>query len=227
MAPNFWNKVFLIFKKDLKDEIRTLSHLLGTLVFGLMLVFTFSYALQLADLETSRVFSAALWVSIYFSASLALQRAFAKEVESGTLEALLMGSGNRGVLFVAKFLYSLSLLLIVELVVVPLMWVFMGVTGHNLHLGLLVASLFLGSWGLAAIGTMLNGMTTQLPGSRLLFPLLMFPLLIPLLMGAVLTSQGAVLGETQSVMGWVYLLLAFDLIFTVVPLLLFDYVLEG
>ena len=90
MAPNFWNKVFLIFKKDLKDEIRTLSHLLGTLVFGLMLVFTFSYALQLADLETSRVFSAALWVSIYFSASLALQRAFAKEVESGTLEALLM-----------------------------------------------------------------------------------------------------------------------------------------
>ncbi|MCK9527005.1 MAG: heme exporter protein CcmB, partial [Limnochordia bacterium] len=88
-------------------------------------------------------------------------------------------------------------------------------------------SLFLGSWGLAAIGTMLNGMTVQLPGARLLFPILMFPLLMPLLMGAVLSSQGAMLGVVQPVMGWLYLLLVFDLIFTVVPLILFDYVLEG
>ena len=227
MMPSAWNKVCLIYQKDLKDEIRTFSHLLGTLVFGVMLVFIFSYALQLVDLEPNRIFAAVLWVSIYFSATLALQRAFAKEHEDRTLDALLLASGDRGILFVAKFLSSLTILLIFEAVVVPLLWIFMGISAQKLHLGLFLASLFLGSWGLAAIGTMLNGMTVQLPGARLLFPILMFPLLMPLLMGAILISQGAIFGEVESVMGWIYLLLAFDFIFTMIPLLLFDYVLEG
>lgn len=227
MVPNYWNKVFLIYQKDLKDEIRTFSHLLGTLVFGVMLVFIFSYALQLVHLETDSIFPAVLWVSVYFAATIALQRAFAKEHEDRTLDALLLASGDRGILFIAKFFCSLTILLIFEAVVVPLFWIFMGVTGYNLHMGLFLVSLSLGSWGLAAIGTMLNGMTVQLPGSRLLFPILMFPLLLPLFMGAILTTQGAILGEVQSVMGWIFLLLAFDLIFTISPLLLFDYVLEG
>ncbi len=227
MLPSFWTKVFLIYQKDLKDEIRTFSHLVGTLVFGVMLVFIFSYSLQLVDLETDRIFPAILWVTVYFAATLALQRPFAKEHDDATLDALLLASGDRGILFIAKFLCSLTVLLMFEAVVVPLFWMFMGVSGHSLNLSYFLASLFLGSWGLAAIGTMLNGMTVQLPGARLLFPILMFPLLMPLLMGAVLSSQGAMLGVVQPVMGWLYLLLVFDLIFTVVPLILFDYVLEG
>jgi heme exporter protein B len=197
------------------------------LVFGVMLVFISSYALQLVELDTDRVFPAVLWVSVYFAATLALQRAFSKEHEKGSLDALLLASGDRGILFLAKFLCSLTVLLILEVVVIPLFWVFLGVSAPDLNMGFFFASLFLGSWGLAAIGTMLNGMTVQLPGARLLFPVLMFPLLIPLLMGAILCSQGAVSGEVQSTMGWVYVLLAFDFVFTITPLLLFDYVLEG
>ncbi|MDI9421000.1 MAG: heme exporter protein CcmB [Bacillota bacterium] len=225
--PNFWGKVYLVYLKDLKDEIRSFHHLVGTLVFGVMLVFISSYALQLVELDTDRVFPAVLWVSVYFAATLALQRAFSKEHEKGSLDALLLASGDRGILFLAKFLCSLTVLLILEVVVIPLFWVFLGVSAPDLNMGFFFASLFLGSWGLAAIGTMLNGMTVQLPGARLLFPVLMFPLLIPLLMGAILCSQGAVSGEVQSTMGWVYVLLAFDFVFTITPLLLFDYVLEG
>ena len=225
--PNFWGKVYLVYLKDLKDEIRSFHHLVGTLVFGVMLVFISSYALQLVELDTDRVFPAVLWVSVYFAATLALQRAFSKEHEKGSLDALLLASGDRGILFLAKFLCSLTVLLILEVVVIPLFWVFLGVSAPDLNMGFFFASLFLGSWGLAAIGTMLNGMTVQLPGARLLFPVLMFPLLIPLLMGAILCSQGTVSGEVQSTMGWVYVLLAFDFVFTITPLLLFDYVLEG
>ncbi|HHT89374.1 MAG TPA: hypothetical protein GXZ68_00205 [Firmicutes bacterium] len=225
--PNFWGKVYLVYLKDLKDEIRSFHHLVGTLVFGVMLVFISSYALQLVESDTDRVFPAVLWVSVYFAATLALQRAFSKEHEKGSLDALLLASGDRGILFLAKFLCSLTVLLILEVVVIPLFWVFLGVSAPDLNMGFFFASLFLGSWGLAAIGTMLNGMTVQLPGARLLFPVLMFPLLIPLLMGAILCSQGAVSGEVQSTMGWVYVLLAFDFVFTITPLLLFDYVLEG
>lgn len=225
--PSFWKKVYLIYQKDLREEIQTFNHLLGTLVFGVMLVFIFSYALELVELETDLIFPAVLWVTIYFSSALALQRGFAKEQEGGTLDALLLASGDRSILFFAKFFASLTVLLIFEAVVVPLFWIFMDINGANLSLGLFLVSLLLGNWGLAAVGTVLNGITIQLPGARLLFPLLLFPLLIPLLMGAILTSQGALLGQAGSVLGWIYLLVAFDLLFTVIPLLLFDYVLEG
>lgn len=225
--PSFWRKVFLIYQKDLRDEFRTLDHLLATLVFGIMLVFIFSFALQLVDLETEQVFPAVLWVSIFFSAILALQRSFAKEHDSGALDALLLAAGDHSILFFAKFLLSLTILLLFEVVVVPLLWVFVGVGGVTVSPVFFALSIFLGSWGLAAIGTLLNGITMQLPSARLLFPILMFPLLVPLLIGSILCTQGALLGQMQPVLGWLYLMLAFDGLFTIVPLLLFDYVLEG
>ena len=225
--PKFWRKVFLIYLKDLKDEFRTTDHLLSTLVFGTMLVFVFSFALQLVEIGTAQVFPAVLWVSIFFMAILALQRSFAKEQDNGALDALLLASGDRSILFYAKFLFSLTVLLLLEVVVVPLLWIFIDVAGAKANLWFFLGALFLGSWGLAAVGTLLNGITVQLPGARLLFPILLFPILIPLLLGAILCTQGALVGEIKAVSGWMYLLVIYDLLFTILPLLLFDYVLEG
>ncbi len=225
--PSFVRKAWLIYCKDLREEFRTTDHLLSTLVFGTMLVFVFSFALQLVEAAPEAIFPAVLWVSIVFVAILALQRSFAKEKDSGALDALLLAAGDRSILFYAKFLFSLTVLLLLEVIVVPLLWVFMGAAGTTVHMPLFVAAVFLGSWGLAAVGTLLNGITVQLPGARLLFPILAFPLFVPLLIGAVLCTQGALVGETRAVLGWLYLLAAFDLVFTIVPLLLFDYVLEG
>lgn len=226
--PSYWRKVFLVYRKDLRDEFRTFDNLLATLIFGALLVFIFSFAFQLADLETEQAFPAVLWVSVFFSAMLAIQRSFAKEKDNGALDALLLATGDRGIIFVAKFLCNFTVLVVFELVVVPLLWVFIGVnTLGSFDIALFLASLLLGSWGLAAIGTMLNGITIQIPSARLLFPILMFPLLIPLLIGVILCSHAALVGGRGSVLGWLYLLLAFDLLFTLVPLVLFDYVLEG
>lgn len=223
----FGRRILLIYRKDLQDELRSTDHLLSTLVFGTMLVFVFSFALELADVGTEQIFPAVLWVSIFFMSVLALQRSFAKEREYGALDALLLASGERSVLFYAKFLFSLTVLLLLELVVVPLLWIFLDVGGGSASLWFFLAAVLAGSWGLAAVGTLLNGITVQLPGARLLFPILAFPLLIPLLMGAILCTQGALSGQVQAVLGWFYLLLVFDLLFTVLPLLLFDYILEG
>jgi heme exporter protein B len=225
--PKFWRTVYWIYLKDLKEEFRSTDHLLATLVFGTMLVFVFSFALELVEVSTDQVFPAALWVSVFFMAILALQRSFAKEREGGTLDALLVVSRERSVLFYAKFLASFTILLLLEVVVVPLLWILIEVTGPKVNLWLFLASVFLGSWGLAAVGTLLSGITAQLPGARLLFPILAFPILIPLLIGAVLCTQGALLGEVEPVLGWFYLLLIFDLLFTILPLVLFDYVVEG
>lgn len=201
--------------------------MLSTLIFGMMLVFIFSFAFQLADLQTAETFPAVLWVSIFFSGMLALQRSFAKEKDQGALEGLLLACGDRNILFIAKLATSLTMLIACELVIVPLLWVFLEVQVVAMNWWLFFISLLLGSFGFAALGTLLNAITMQLPNSRLLFPILLFPLLIPILIGAILCMQGALNGEFKTVLGWIYVLLACDFLFTIIPLFLFEYVLEG
>lgn len=225
--PSFGRKVFLIFQKDLKEELRTADHLLSTLIFGAMLVFVISFSLQIAAVDAERIFPALLWISIFFMATLALQRAMVKEKDSGALDALLLATGERSIFFYAKFLSSFTVLVLLELVVIPLLWIFVEVRTTQAELWYFVLSILLGSWGLAAVGSLLNAITMQLPNARLLFPILMFPILIPLLLAAILCTQGALMGETSSVLGWLYLMLVYNLVFTIVPLFLFDYILEG
>ena len=188
----------------------------------------FSFAFQLADVPVDRALAAVLWISVFFTSTLSLQRSFAIEQKNDALSALLLAVGDRGAVFLAKMLSNLTSLLLLELILVPLAWVLINVQSAGpTQFGLLIGVLFLGSWGLAAVGTLINGMTVQLANARLLFPILLFPLLIPILIGGVLCVSAALNYSTGSVKGWLYLLLCFDLIYTVVPFVLFDLILEG
>ena len=224
----YGRKIWLLYLKDLRTELSTQDNLLSTFVFGIMLVVIFSFAFQLADVPVDRALAAVLWISVFFTSTLSLQRSFAIEQKNDALSALLLAVGDRGAVFLAKMLSNLSSLLLLELILVPLAWVLINVQSAGpTQFGLLIGVLFLGSWGLAAVGTLINGMTVQLANARLLFPILLFPLLIPILIGGVLCVSAALNYSTGSVKGWLYLLLCFDLIYTVVPFVLFDLILEG
>jgi len=228
VAVSYLGRVFLIYRKDMRDEIRSFDNLLATILFGIMLVFIFSFAFQLADVDVEQAFPAVLWVNIFFASVLAVQRSFAKELDNDVLDGLLLGTGDRGSIFLAKFLCNLSILFIFELIVTPLLWLFIDLPGAvQAAGGVLLLALFLGSWGLAAIGTMLSGMTAQLPRARLLFPILLFPLMIPVLIAVIQATAAAVKLQPEPAAAWLYFLAGFNLLFTAVPLVLFDYVLEG
>ena len=212
--PKFWRKVFLIYLKDLKDEFRTTDHLLSTLVFGTMLVFVFSFALQLVEIGTAQVFPAVLWVSIFFMAILALQRSFAKEQDNGALDALLLASGDRSILFYAKFLFSLTVLLLLEVVVVPLLWIFIDVAGAKANLWFFLGAVFLGSWGFAVALCSTASLSSCLGRSALSHPA--FSHSDSPAPGAILCTQGPG-GEIKAVSGWMYLLVIHDLLFTILP----------
>lgn len=224
----YGRKIWLLYLKDLRTELSTQDNLLSTFVFGIMLVVIFSFAFQLADVPVDRALAAVLWISVFFTSTLSLQRSFAIEQKNDALSALLLAVGDRGAVFLAKMLSNLTSLLLLELILVPLAWVLINVQSAGpTQFGLLIGVLFLGSWGIAAVGTLINGMTVQLANARLLFPILLFPLLIPILIGGVLCVSAALNYSTGSVKGWLYLLLCFDLIYTVVPFVLFDLILEG
>lgn len=223
----YMQKTKVIYFRDLKQELRQFDDFLSTVVFGIMLVFITSFAFQLTDVDTSRVLPAVLWVTIFFAAVLAVQRSFTRENENSAIDALLIAVGDKGIIFTAKTLVNFTVLLVLELIILPVLWIFSDVSCSGANIGLLLAAVVLGSWGLASVGTMLSAMTVQIPNARMLLPILMFPLLIPLFIGVVRCSDSALMGVGRSALGWVYFLGAYDLLFTVLPLIMFEFVLEG
>jgi len=92
----------------------------------------------------------------------------------------------------------------------------------------LLAVLALGTVGIAAVGTLFGAMTAHVRARELLFPVLLLPVLVPVLLGIVKSTEALLAGEgLGSVSHWLQLLVAADVIYVVAGLLTFDVLLEG
>ncbi len=130
-----------------------------------------------------------------------------------------------GLLFLAKALVNFLFVTLLELILAPLFIVF-----YNLHvLGdsfKLLLILPLGTWALVTNGTFFAALSLRTRNRELMLLLVLFPLSIPALLGAVLATT-AVFTGLESPDLWIKLLLVFDVIFTTAGLLLFDVVLSA
>lgn len=222
----YLKKVGLIFWKDWQEEFREWNNLLSTVIFALVLACIFGFSLNLSEQPEEPLFPALIWVIILFASTLGMLRAFAREKENDVLDAVILATGERSAIFFGKFLGNLTLLLLVEMLVVPIVLLLLDFQGTLLP-GLFLGTLLLGSWGLSLLGTFLHSITVQIQEAQLLLPILLFPLAIPLLIGVVECTRAALGWGTGNVQIWIYFLVMYDLVFMLVPLLLFDYVLEG
>lgn len=161
------------------------------LATGLALNFTFDLAVE------GRVLAAvgALWTAILFATILGLGRAFAVEQENGVWEGLTLAPVEPGALFVAKLLSNLSLLFIMDAVIVPVFAALYNLP--LLNLGPLL-SVGLGTFALGAAGTLFVPLAGQTRAREILLPVLLLPLLVPVIIGAVqatVTSLSPVEGQ--------------------------------
>ncbi len=100
--------------------------------------------------------------------------------------------------------------------------------GLGSALGPLALVLALGTVGLAAVGTLFAALTARLRARELLFPLLLLPAQVPVLLAAVQATQAALGGQPLAdVAHWLRLLAAADVVYVVVGLLTFEFVLEA
>jgi heme exporter protein B len=93
----------------------------------------------------------------------------------------------------------------------------------------LLLVLVLGTWGLTVIGTILSALTVNIRLRELMAPVLVYPLMLPALMSAMLLTMqliaGKPLGGENEI--WLRLLVVFDVIFTALALVLLETVLVG
>ena len=211
-----------VLVKDWRAELRTRHALHTLLLFAVTTLITVSMALGPAGVDPamrSSVLPALLWVILLFAAAAGLPRGFVHEEETHTATALRLAAAPSAV-FCGKALYSASLLLAVEALLVPL---YLAVMDLPLaRPGLLLLALGAGGLGLAVGSTLLAAIVAQAQGRGALFPILAFPVLLPLLLLAVELTRGAVTGTVGE--GVVVNLLAYDGAIAVAGLMLFPLV---
>ena len=91
------------------------------------------------------------------------------------------------------------------------------------RLALLFLVMLLGTWGITVIGTLFSAMTVNLRLRELMLPVLLYPLMIPLLIGAMEMTSGLLNGN--AVISDIRLLIVYDVMFTSLALYLIEFIL--
>ena len=219
----FLQTVWLMTRKDLLIEARSREILFTTLFFAVSCVLVFAFGFVREGKPVQDAAAGILWISIAFSGTLALGRAFERERQSETLRALMMAPIDRPALYVGKLLGVLMLLGTVEVVVVPLVAVMFQAPLFRhplLMLGLLVP----GTIGFCAVGTLFAAMLVRARSRDVLLPVLLYPITIPVIIAGVRGTAALLQVEVDLPMAraWLSMLTFFDVMFITLALWTFE-----
>ena len=153
-------------------ELRTRLALGAVALFAVTTLVAVSGAVSASGVK-SDVKAALLWIILLFAALSGLSRAFVREEEAGTANALRLAAPATAV-FAGKWLFNTVLVLTVECVTVPLFLVVL--PPETVNFSLLGGVLLLGGVGLSGAATFVAALIAQASsGKSALFFIVAFP----------------------------------------------------
>jgi len=221
---SFLRTIWAVLWKDLAAELRSRELLSAMLVFALLVILIFNFALELDVRTRGTITAGVLWVTFSFAGTLGLNRSMAVEKDRGCLDGLLLAPVDRSAIYFGKALGNLVFMLVVEAIVLP---TYSALYNINLFVPGLLLVILLGSIGYVAVGTLLASMAVQARTRDVLLPILLFPVVLPVLISAVKASSGFLQGAGWAeISTWINMLVAYDVIFIALSYMVFDYVVE-
>ena len=210
--------------KDLAAELRSRELLSAMLVFSLLVILIFNFALELDPKTRTSVTAGVIWVTFVFAGTLGLNRSMAIEKDRGCLDGLLLAPVDRSAIYFGKAISNLAFMFIVEIIILP---VYSFLYNINLFQPGLLLVILLGSIGYTAVGTLLSAMSVQTRTRDVMLPILLFPVIVPVLIAAVKASGGYLQKlPFDQILPWINLLVVYDVIFIAISFMVFDYVVE-
>ena len=215
--------IWLVARKDLQVELRSREILYTTAFFAVSCVLVFSFGFVQEGRAVEGAAAGIVWIAIAFAGTLALGRTFERERHNETLRALLMAPVDRPALYLAKLGGVLVLLGAVELLVLPLV----SLLFHApllADLPTLMALLFAGTLGFAAVGTVFAAMLVRARSRDVLLPILLYPITIPVIIAGVRGTAALFEADPDvaSARAWLSLLVFFDVVFVTLALWTFE-----
>ena len=211
--------------KDLRLEWRSKDAINSMLFFSLLVVVIFSFAFNPTAEESRRIAGGLIWVAFLFAAIVALNQTWARELRNQVMDAYRVSPAPANGLFLAKALGNFIFVSVLEALMTPLFIVFYSLRALGPAHQLIIV-VVLGTWALVVNGTFFAAMSLRTRAREIMLPLLLFPILIPALLGMV-EATTAILTAEYSAKFWIALLGAYDVVFTIGSLMLFELVLHA
>jgi len=221
----FLRQVWTIAAKDLHSELRTKEAWNASIAFSVVILLLFSWAFDPSSDQVREFSGGLLWMTYTFAAALVLNRSFARELQNDCLDALIASPVSSAALFVGKAAANFLMLLAVELVSLPVFVLFYNVPWTADRFLPMLLALVLGTWALTVIGTLFSALTVNLRLRELMLPTLVYPMMIPALIAAMTVTTNLLAGSPLGL--GIRLLVAFDIIFTLLAVVIVDTVLVG
>lgn len=222
---SLFSNTAVLLSKELRTEFRSRELLTTTVVFILVVLILFSFAISPTTEESREFGPGLLWLAILFAASLMLQPCFLREQNNDTLSSLRLAVSDPFSIFLAKLIANTLFLLLTELIMLPFFAIFYNVPVlPEFHWLILV--LFLGSLGISVAGTALSAISAQARMRELLLPLLLLPLLTPVLVVSATVTVSLFEREPVVKGKGIAFLAVFDVVFLTALWLFGEYLLE-
>ena len=221
---SFWSPVFILLWKDVLLELRTKDIVVSILVFALLAMVIFNFAIDPTPQMVALVAPGILWVSFTFAGVLGLTRSFTLEKEGGNLHGLMLAPVGRDAIFFGKMLGVFLFMVVVEVIVFP---IFVVLFDLSLAMPGLIPVALLATLGVAALGTVFSAMAVNTRSREVMLPVLFLPVVMPVVVAAVEASAIVIRGDGGTDLArWIPLLAVFDAIFLVVGPVAFNLVVE-
>jgi heme exporter protein B len=211
--------------KDLRLEWRSKDALNSMLFFALLVVVIFSFSFDPTAEESRQIAGGLIWVAFLFAAVVALNQTWARELRNQVLDAYRVSPAPANALFLAKAFGNFIFVTVLEALMTPLFIVFYNLRALGPVYQLPVVAV-LGTWALVVNGTFFAALSIRTRSREIMLPLLLFPITIPALL-AMVEATGAILTGELSARFWIVLLAAYDVVFTIASLVLFESVLHA
>lgn len=222
---DYFKTIFVLFSKDLKIEMRTKDSFTSMFVFGILVIIVFNFAFDLSRKETLEIASGILWIAFTFSGILGLNRSFALEKENSAIEGIILAPVDRSAVYTGKFLSNFFMMLLFEIILLPFFIIFFNLNIFS-ELPVFCLIIFLGTFGFISVGTIFSAVSANTKMREIMLPVLLFPVAVPVIIGAVESTSLILLGNNNEFMWqWIMRLIGIDIIYFVASFLLFEYVL--
>jgi heme exporter protein B len=224
----FLRQSLTIAAKDLRSEIRSKETINASLSFAIVILLLFSFAFDPEAEEIQKLSGGLLWLVFAFAGVLVINRSFARDLPNDCLDTLLASPISGTALFFGKAVANFILLLALELVCLPVFGLFYNVSWTRQFWQLMLV-VVLATWGFSVVGTTFSAMTVNLRLRELMLPMLVYPIMIPCLLGAILLTADLVAGKPiqGDMFVWLRLIVGFDVIYTALASVLVSTLLLG
>ncbi|MBU2492478.1 MAG: heme exporter protein CcmB [Bacteroidetes bacterium] len=215
-------KAFALFKKDWLSELRTRYAINALAMFILVTISVILFSIGQEKI-TEYLTGGLLWVVIFFSAMSGLSRAFVSEEERGTTLTLQL-IASPATIFSGKLLFNVILVFLMNIAITFLFSVLFESFVINNALLFLISFIF-GNIGIAISSTIIAAIISKAGSKGTLYPVLSFPILLPLILTLLELTKFAIDGDLlEDSLVEIFVLVCYDVIMLTASYLLFDFI---